>query len=133
MTQAMLNESRIATAAGQIQVFNFDGVTREYLSSTVEYLAVGVGIPASSCTDTPGKAKAGYTLCRTADFSGWEYIVDHRGEVVYSTETGGRVNIDLPGDYPANTTSLAPATPYDKWDGHQWVTAPDIDRPVGPA
>lgn len=24
--------------------------------------------------------------------------------------------------YPADTTTLAPVTPYDKWDGRQWVT-----------
>ncbi|MGT6232680.1 tail fiber assembly protein, partial [Escherichia coli] len=26
------------------------------------------------------------------------------------------------GDYPKNTTTIAPLTPYDKWDGEKWVT-----------
>ncbi|STM65056.1 putative tail fiber assembly [Escherichia coli] len=26
------------------------------------------------------------------------------------------------GDYPENTTTIAPLTPYDKWDGEKWVT-----------
>ncbi|EFO2964400.1 tail fiber assembly protein [Escherichia coli] len=122
MTQAVLNKENIATAAGDITVFNYDSVTREYLFSTVEYLAVGVGIPAASCTDAPGEVKASYAICRTAELSGWEYIVDHRGEDVFSTETGEPVAITSLGDYPDNTTTLAPATPYDTWNGSEWVT-----------
>ena len=29
--------------------------------------------------------------------------------------------ISLPGDYPEGTTTLAPATPYDTWNGSEWV------------
>lgn len=122
MTQAELNSELIATVAGDITVFNYDGETREYLSSTVEYLAVGVGLPANSCTDAPGESKEGFAICRTADFTAWEYVADHRGETVYSTETGEPESVSLPGDYPEGTTTLAPATPYDKWDGSKWVT-----------
>lgn len=122
MTQAKLNSELIATMAGDITVFNYDGETREYLSTSVEYLAVGVGLPANSCTDAPGEANAGSAICRTADFTAWEYVADHRGETVYSTETGEEVSITAPGDYPENTTTLAPATPYDMWHGGEWVT-----------
>lgn len=122
MTQAKLNSELIATVVGDITVFNYDGETREYLSKSVEYLAVGVGLPANSCTDAPGEAKTGSAICRTADFTAWEYIADHRGETVYSTETGEEVSITAPGDYPENTTTLAPATPYDTWNGSEWVT-----------
>lgn len=122
MTQAKLNNELIATEAGDITVFNYDDETREYLSSSVEYLAVGVGIPASSCTDAPGESKEGFAICRTADFTAWEYVADHRGETVYSTETGEPEIVSLPGDYQEGTTTLTPATPYDKWDGSEWVT-----------
>lgn len=122
MTQAKLNSELIATVAGNITVYNYDGETREYLSASVEYLAVGVGIPASSCIDAPGESKEGFAICRTADFTAWEYVADHRGETVYSTETGEPEIVSLPGDYPEGTTTLAPATPYDRWDGSEWVT-----------
>lgn len=122
MAQAKLNNELIATEAGDITVFNYDDETREYLSSSVEYLALGVGIPASSCTDAPGESKEGFALCRTADFTAWEYVADYRGETVYSTETGESVIVSLPGDYPEGTTTQAPSTPYDKWDGSAWVT-----------
>ncbi|ENG4165718.1 tail fiber assembly protein [Escherichia coli] len=122
MAKAELNNEFIATIAGDITVFNYDGSTREYLYSTVEYLAVGVGLPANSCIDAPGENKEGFAICRAADSTTWEYVVDHRGETVYSTETGETVLISLPGYYPDNTTTLAPATPYDTWNGSEWVT-----------
>ncbi|EKO8777463.1 tail fiber assembly protein [Salmonella enterica] len=122
MTQAKLNSELIATVAGDITVFNYDDKTREYLSSSVEFLHVGVGVPANSCIDAPGKIKEGFTVCRTVDGKAWEGIVDHRGDTVYSTKTGEKVTITVPGEYPEDTTTLAPVTPYDKWNGSQWVT-----------
>ncbi|EGA8863961.1 tail fiber assembly protein [Salmonella enterica subsp. enterica serovar Cotham] len=122
MTQAELNSELIATVAGDITVFNYDGETREYLTSMVEYLAEGVGLPANSCTDAPGESKEGFAICRTADFTAWEYVADHRGETVYSTKTGESEIVSLLGDYPEGTTSLAPSTPYDTWNGSEWVT-----------
>jgi len=122
MPKAELNSDLIAVVAGDITVFNYDGETREYLSSSVEYLTVGVGLPANSCTDAPGEAKSGSAICRAEDFTAWEYVADHRGETVYSTETGEPVIVSLPGDYPEGTTTLAPSTPYDAWNGNEWVT-----------
>ena len=128
MVQAKLNSELIATSAGDITVYNYDGVTREYLSFMVEYLAVGVGLPANSCTDAPGESKEDFAVCRTADLRAWEYVADHRGEVVYSTETGEAVAITAPGDYPDGTTTLAPSTPYDTWNGSEWVTDTDAQH-----
>ncbi|MCW6567862.1 tail fiber assembly protein [Yersinia ruckeri] len=125
MTHAELDKDQIATTPGTIFVYNYDGETREYLSSSVEYLAMGVGIPANSCIDEPGEKKEGFAICRTADFTAWEYVADHRGETVYSTETGEALAITVPGDYPEGTTTLAPATPYDTWNGSEWVTNTD--------
>ncbi|ENP1107851.1 tail fiber assembly protein, partial [Salmonella enterica subsp. enterica serovar 1,4,[5],12:i:-] len=41
--------------------------------------------------------------------------------IIYSTETGESKEITALGDYPENTTTIAPLTPYDKWDGEKWV------------
>lgn len=122
MAKAELNQDMIATMAGEITVFNYDGETREYLSSSVEYLAVGVGIPANSCVEVQGESKTGFAICRTEDLSSWEYITDHRGETVYSTETMQQVEVTALGEYPEGATPNAPASPYDKWDGEKWVT-----------
>ncbi|BEB90523.1 hypothetical protein [Escherichia coli] len=52
-------------------VYNFDAIIFiNDLSSTVEYLAEGVGVPAHSCTDKPGKFKAGFAICRNEDLNG---------------------------------------------------------------
>lgn len=122
MEQAILGKDGYALNDGEIIVHNYDGETREYISTSTEYLAVGVGIPACSCLDAPGTHKAGYAICRSVDLNSWEYVPDHCGEVVYSTETGDTKEITVPGDYPENTTTIAPLTPYDKWDGEKWVT-----------
>lgn len=53
MAKATLNKNGIATKAGDITVYNYASSTGEYLSVSVEYLPVGVGIPADSCTDAP--------------------------------------------------------------------------------
>ncbi|HFV6521296.1 TPA: tail fiber assembly protein, partial [Escherichia coli] len=65
MDNAVLNSELIATKAGNITVYNYDGETREYISTSNEYLAIGVGIPAYSCLDAPGTHKAGYAICRS--------------------------------------------------------------------
>ncbi|HCL7062584.1 TPA: tail fiber assembly protein [Escherichia coli] len=122
MDKAILNSGLVATKAGDITVYNYDGETREYISTSSEYLAVGVGIPAYSCLDAPGIHKAGYAICRSVNLNSWEYVPDHRGEIVYNTETGESKQITAPSDYPENTTTIAPLTPYDKWDGEKWVT-----------
>lgn len=44
MYNAILNNKFIATKAGEITVYNYDSETREYISASTEYLAVGVGI-----------------------------------------------------------------------------------------
>lgn len=122
MAKATLNKNMIATRAGDITVYNFDGETGEYLSTTVEYLAIGVGLPAHSCTDAPLDEKDGFAICQMADRTGWEYVVDHRGELVFDTQTGQPVKVTRPGDYPDNVTTIAPTTPYDQWNGKEWVT-----------
>ena len=95
--------------------------TREYLSSSVEYRPVGVGIPASSCTDAIGESEA-------IRFS---YLPDsrfYRGNtspiIVVKRYTAPNRRIGsflLLGDYPEGTTTLAPANTYDTWNGGEWV------------
>ncbi|EEV0101644.1 tail fiber assembly protein [Enterobacter cloacae complex sp. ECC445] len=128
MAKATLNKNDIATKAGDVTVYNYDDKTREYLTSSVEFLAIGVGIPANSCTDAPVDEKAGFAICRTVSFDGWDYVIDHRGETVYDTETGQPVEITGLGDYPNNVTTIEPLTPYDRWNGSEWVTDADAQK-----
>ncbi|HAX3884049.1 TPA: tail fiber assembly protein [Escherichia coli] len=128
MAKATLNKSGIATKAGDVTVFNYDGETREFLSTSTEFLAVGVGIPANSCIDAPVAEKDGFAICRSVSLDGWVYVIDHRGETVYDTETGKPVEITGLGDYPDNVTIIEPLTPYDLWNGSEWVTNADAQK-----
>lgn len=120
--QTAVLENGFAVVAGEVVVFNYDGLTREYLSQSTEYLPVGVSIPTNACTDTPLAAKSGYAVCRNIKLTGWEYLVDHRGETVWNVKTGEAQQITVLGDYPADTTIYPPSTPYDKWNGERWLT-----------
>lgn len=128
MNDAILGENNIATMAGDITVYNYDKTTREYIGRSVEYLPLGVGIPASSCTDAPPKNKEGFAICRNADLSDWMYVADHRGDIVYDTMTGQSSVIGALGDYADGVTTLPPTTTYDIWNGSEWVTDADAQQ-----
>lgn len=125
MNNATLGKNNIATKAGKIIVYNYDETTREYIGYSTEYLPVGVGIPANSCTDAPEENKDGFAICRTTDLSDWIYVADHRGDIVYDTMTGKSSVVGALGDYADDVTTLPPTTAYDKWNGSEWVTDSD--------
>ncbi|WP_237386155.1 tail fiber assembly protein [Xenorhabdus sp. Sc-CR9] len=122
MNSAVLGQNNIASIAGVITVYNYAEVTGEYLSATVEYLAVGVGIPAHSCTDEPPAASAGMAIFRTGDNLAWEHVPDHRGKTAHHTGTQQVLTIDYIGELKPEHTRLAPKTQFDKWNGKRWVT-----------
>lgn len=52
----------------------------------------------------------------------WDAVEDHRGDIIYSTETGQKIDILELGPLPPTVTTFAPATPDDTWDGSGWQT-----------
>ncbi len=112
-----------ATEAGIIRVFHYVTETGEYWTWSDEYIPVGVSIPGSSTLIDPGEDIAGHVW--VFDGSAWVSKEDHRGEAVYSTETGAEVIVKYIGVIKDGFTTSAPVTPYDKWDGTQWVTDAD--------
>ena len=126
-----LDDDGFAITDGYIHTYNAHPVTNEFINESDEYLTSGVGLPAHSYLDKPLSEKLGFAVVRASD--DWEYLVDHRNEIVYSTETGQQITVTEIGDYPENTTLNAPVTAYDTWNGEEWVTdsiaviAADID------
>ncbi|HHA1787178.1 TPA: tail fiber assembly protein [Enterobacter ludwigii] len=110
----------LATEPGEIRCFYFDPVTFEYTGWSDEYINVGVSMPGHSTDIEPGDGVAG----KVAVFTGtnWRLEEDHRGETVWSTADGSAVSVDYIGSVHDGYTSIAPTTPYDKWDGSTWVT-----------
>ncbi|WP_127960155.1 tail fiber assembly protein [Serratia microhaemolytica] len=121
--RTQLDNNGLATVAGWLTVYNIEPQQREYLAPSEEYLEQGVGLPAYSYLDAPPQPEAGQAIVRTADNSGWQSVADHRGETVYHTANGEALTITALGDYPPDTTLLAPATPFDQWQDGQWVTS----------
>lgn len=123
MAKVTLDKNGLAKSAGMLTIYCFDSITGEFIGSADEYLQQGVGLPAFASTVAPPQTDAGgVALYRD---SGWKTIADHRGETVYSVVDGSAIVISDLGDYPADTTLLAPATAWDKWDGEKWVTDAD--------
>ncbi|WP_251005114.1 DUF4376 domain-containing protein [Escherichia coli] len=125
MTQAVL-ENGLAITEGELQVFHYSPETGEYLYQTTEYLSVGVGLPANSCTDVPLQAKEGYCVCRDMEKGLWRYIENHCGETVFDIRTGQPVMIEQPGAYPPDTTTQPPRTSLDRWNGTEWYIPADV-------
>lgn len=126
MAKVTLDKNGLAKSAGTLTIFNFDAVSGEFNGSSNEFLAQGVGLPANACITAPPPAEAGSVALYLN--GSWQVIADHRGETVYSVNDGSAVLISSPGEYPADTTPLKPATTSDKWDGEKWVTDTDAQR-----
>lgn len=120
MAKVTFDKNGLAKAEGTLTVYGYDAVTGEFTGAVQEFLPQGVGLPAYACLTAPPDAQAG-TVAVYQDGS-WQSVQDHRGETVYSTATGEAITVLLPGDYPAGTTLLKPATAFDKWGGVSWVT-----------
>lgn len=126
MAKVTLDKNGLAKSAGTLTVYNYDAVSGEFTGSNDEYLAQGVGLPANACITAPPAAEAGSVALYLN--GSWQAIADHRGETVYSFDDGSAIIIRAPGDYPADTTPIKPATAWDKWDGEKWVTDTDAQR-----
>ncbi|WP_414147540.1 tail fiber assembly protein [Erwinia sp. BNK-24-b] len=126
MATITLDKNGLAKASGTLAVYNFDAQSGEFTGTTGEYLPQGVGVPANACSSAPPVIGAGFVAVYRD--GGWQSVADHRGETVYSITDGSATEITAPGDYPADTTTQAPATSYDQWVGGKWVTDMDAQQ-----
>lgn len=123
MAKVTLDKNGQAKSAGTLTIYNYDALSGEFTGSSEEYLPQGVGLPANTCITAPPAIEAGQaTVYRDGN---WQVVTDHRGKAVYSVVDGSEIVISELGEYPADTTPLAPASAWDKWDGEKWVT--DVD------
>ncbi|QLY99233.1 tail fiber assembly protein [Escherichia coli] len=109
-----------ATQSGEIRCFYYDELTGEYSGWSDEFINIGVSMPGNSTDIDPGEDVP--SKVAVFDGEGWSWQEDHRGETVFSTANGSRVTVDYIGGIRDGFTTVAPVTPYDKWDGSQWVT-----------
>ncbi|MBC9167296.1 tail fiber assembly protein [Escherichia coli] len=116
----VFDENGLAAEPGEIRCYYYDAATSEYIGWSDEYINLGVSMPGHSTDIDPGEDVPG----EVAVFGGeeWSWQEDHRGGTVFSTADGSRVTIDYIGEIRDGFTTSEPGTPYDKWDGSQWVT-----------
>lgn len=110
-----------------INIFNLRADTREFIGRGQAYVPAHTGLPANCTTVAPPEIQVGHVAIFTASTEEWAIEEDHRGETVYSTSNGAAVHIMDIGALPENTTAVAPAGPYQKWDGKEWVTDTDAE------
>lgn len=116
------DENGLSTSAGWVQVHNVEPLSREFIGSTEEYLAPGVGLPVSAYLDATPSAQSDKAICRTKDGSGWEWVVDYRGMPIFSTITRQESVMSVIGEIPDGFTLLKPGSDFDTWNGSAWET-----------
>lgn len=115
MTFKMTEKDRVIT------IYNLLAGTQEFIGKGDAFIPAFTGLPANCTTIAPPDVASGFTAVFDADEQQWIKREDHRGEVVFSTETGLQITITEPGAYPEGTTTIAPKTPWQKWDGSSWI------------
>lgn len=119
---AILNDDGLAVTAGWLTVYSIEPEQREYQQVLLEHLQEGVGLPAFCFVDPPPDPAPDSAIVRSAGGATWETLPDYRGQTVYSTNTGQPDTVTGIGKLDQGLTLLAPATPFDKWNGKNWVT-----------
>lgn len=111
-----------------ITVYNLRSDTNELIGESDAFIPAFTGLPANCTTVKPPEIKSGFIAVFDTNKQRWQSIEDHRGEVVYDTETGNTIIINEPGKYPTGTTTIAPENEWQKWNGKAWVNDADAER-----
>jgi hypothetical protein len=118
---AILDDHQLASQAGWITLYHYDAESLEYASAGMEYLPLGVGLPAHSVADAPTiQPKTGTALVRDLTANQWVTVADYRHQTVYDIETKHESIIFVLGTIPHNKTLIQPIHEFDIWTGAAW-------------
>lgn len=109
-----------ATETHIVTVSGFDPVTGEHVATYEVRIFAGTGIPGFTTLSLAPTPDDGYAVCW--DGSAWSQVEDLRGKTAYKKSDHSTETVRKLGPLDDSHTLLAPSTPYDKWDGTQWVT-----------
>lgn len=112
---------KMSEKAQTITIYNLRADTLEFIGAGDAYIPPHTGLPAYGTEIKPPAVPAGKVAVFDSEKETWGAVEDHRGMVVFNTETGSQTFIAELGPLPANTTSLAPDGQYQKWNGTGWV------------
>ena len=112
-----------ATETHTVTVSGFEPGTGELIATYDVRILVGTGIPGFSTMTLAPIADDGYAVCW--DGSAWAQVEDLRGKTAYKKSDRSTETVRTLGPLDDAYTLLPPSTPYDKWDGSEWVTDAD--------
>lgn len=111
------NGNATETHTVRVSGFSPDG---EFESTYDVRVLAGTGIPGFSTMSIAPVADDGFAVCW--DGKDWNQVEDLRGKTAYKKSDLTSEMIRTLGPLDDEYTLLAPTTPYDKWDGTQWIT-----------
>ncbi|HDL8468030.1 TPA: tail fiber assembly protein, partial [Yersinia enterocolitica] len=118
---AILDDHQLASQAGWVTLYHYDAESLEYASAGMEYLPLGVGLPAHSVADAPIiQPNTGMALVRDLTANLWVTVADYRHKTVYDIETKHESIIFALGPIPKNKTLIQPMHEFDIWTGTAW-------------
>ncbi|WP_445495692.1 tail fiber assembly protein [Photorhabdus sp. SF281] len=124
---AVLGKDGLAIQAGWIKVYHSNQITREFTSSNIEYVMLGVSLSAGAYPDAPELPSShDFAVCRSIDCKCWEILSDYRGKTAYDTKTRAPTEITEMGELSDTLTFKKPPTDFDTWNGKEWVVDKDL-------
>lgn len=109
-----------------VKVYGYNGQNGEFTGAYNVRVMAGTGIPGLS-TLLPVPEVQEREVAVYAD-NKWTVEPDFRTETVYSTSTGEPAAVDYIGPLHDGYTDVSPATPFDKWNGAEWVADTDVQH-----
>ncbi|MDE1481016.1 tail fiber assembly protein [Xenorhabdus bovienii] len=120
---AEFDEHGLATVSGWVTIYQCHPVTREFIGASMDNVPYAGSVVQDSYYDKPVlPEKAGIAVIRSPDEKSWLQVPDHRGKEACHAGTRQKVIIEYVGELKPEHTLSLPKTPFDLWDGEQWVT-----------
>ncbi|RQM76234.1 tail fiber assembly protein [Aeromonas jandaei] len=114
------DENGFASASGEITCHCCypDGT---YIGAMPVYVSINTGLPAHAYLEEPPSHGDGEWPSRVSREDSWSILPDLRGRMAYNIDTKEAREITVLGTLRERETLLKPSSPYDTWDGLQWV------------
>lgn len=117
----LFDDNGFAIKTCRVRVYNYSKPDNEYISTSMEHVVEGSGIPALSTLTPVNSDKDGFTQVFDPVKNKWEYVEDHRYDDVYNTQTKQLEKIAYLGPLHENHTLLAPPSPDHDFINGEWV------------
>ncbi|EPK4364482.1 TPA: tail fiber assembly protein [Citrobacter freundii] len=123
---SLFDKNGNATETHVATVSSYDAMTGEFIDTYDVRIIDGTGIPAFSTLTIAPEPEKGFAYIWNG--RSWDAVPDYRGMTAYIKESGAGVTVRDIGELAETLTLIKPLTPFDKWDGSEWVTDIEAQR-----